>query len=379
MNRLPACLLGAALVSLGGCTIPAPPAPPPSLSSVVPSTTGPTPPAVETRSSRATATLSADDRFLDRVPDSLRVMTFNVNWDSIFPDDDPENDDLRLFSRAESFRRILGAVRPDIVCLQEINYLRRDSQLADFLERALGAPEGESWQVAHVGDDLIATRFGLLEEGYELETGSVLTTLDQAAALVDLPDEAYGSTDLYLICSHFKSGGSPEDILLRVRQADAIMAHVRDFETPGGHLDLPAGTPFLILGDFNAYETDPARHIQTLTEGDLYDEQRYGGDLDPDWDGTALEDARPSHNGQGVHFYTWRDDSGPFAPGALDRVIFSDSVLRLRNAFILNTRLLTDEVLAARGLLRDDVLLDPASGIYDHFPVVVDFSVGSER
>src|SRR3990172_7892527 len=133
MNRLPACLLGAALVSLGGAPPPAPPAPPPSLSSVVPSTTGPTPPAVETQSGRATATLSADDRFLDRVPDSLRVMTFNVNWDSIFPDDDPQNDDLRLFNRAESFRRILGAVQPDILCLQEINYLRRDSQLADFL------------------------------------------------------------------------------------------------------------------------------------------------------------------------------------------------------------------------------------------------------
>ena len=375
MNRLLAFLLGAALVSLGGCTIPAPPAPPPSLPSAVPSPTGPTPPAVKTQSGRATATLSADDRFLDKVPDSLRVMTFNVNWDSIFPDDDPQNHDLRAFNRVDSFRRILGAVRPDILCLQEINYLRKDSQLADFLEGQLGTSENESWQVAHVSDDLIATRFGLRERGYELETGSILTDLDQAAALIDLPEEAFGPNDLYVICSHFKSGGSPEDILLRVRQADAVMAHVRDFEAPGGHLDLPPGTPFVILGDFKAYDTDPARHIRTLTVGDIYDEQRYGVDLDPDWDGTALEEARPSHNGQGIHFYTWRDDRAPFAPAALDRVIFSDSVLRLRNAFVLNTRRLTDEVLAARELRRDDVLLDPTFGTYDHFPIVVDFSM----
>jgi hypothetical protein len=131
----------------------------------------------------------------------------------------------------------------------------------------------------------------------------------------------------------------------------------------------------VILGDFNAYDTDPARHIRTLTDGDIFDEHRYGVDLDPDWDGTALEDARPSHSGQGIDFYTWRDDGAPFPPAALDRVIFSDSVLRLRNAFVLNTRRLTDEVLAARGLRRDDVLLDPIFGSYDHFPIVVDFSV----
>jgi len=376
MKRLPVLVLEGALLSLAGCTPAAPPATPTSLSSAIPSATlvaslsaEPPPP------SRSTPTLSDEDGFLDKAPGLIRVMTFNVNWDSIFPDDDPQNHDLRAFSRVDSFRRILGAVQPDILCLQEINYLRRDSELADYLEGLLGASESESWRVAHVSDDLIATRFGLMERGYELETGSILTDLDQAAALVDLPDEAFGPTDLYLICSHFKSGGAPEDISLRLRQADAIMAHVRDFESAGGHLDLPPGTPFVILGDFNAYDTDPARHLQALTEGDIYDEQRYGVDLDPDWDETALEDARPSHNGQGVHFYTWRDDGAPFAPAALDRVIFSDSVMQMTIAFVLNTRLLTDEVLAAHGLQRDDVLLDPASGTHDHFPIVVDFSV----
>ena len=378
MKRRSAMLLGAALASLSGCsnaTLPLPSAPIPS---AAPSTTSSASPDAATPvPSRPAATLSPDDAFLDKVPGSIRLMTYNVNWDSIFPEDDPLNHELRAFDREDSFRRILRAVRPDIVCLQEINYFRKDRELADFVERLLGAPEGEVWQVAHVADDLIATRFELREEGYELATGSILTNLDQAAALVDLPDEPYGPTDLYLICSHFKSGGSPDDIRLRLRQADVIMAHVRDFETPGEHLDLPDETPFVILGDFNAYATEPARHLETLFEGDIYDEQRYGVDLNPDWDGTELQDARPSHNGLEIRYFTWRDDSGPFIPGALDRVIFSDSVMTLRNAFVLNTRLLTDEALAAHGLDRDDVLLDPASGNYDHFPVVVDFSMGS--
>jgi endonuclease/exonuclease/phosphatase family metal-dependent hydrolase len=176
-----------------------------------------------------------------------------------------------------------------------------------------------------------------------------------------------------MICSHFKSGGGFDDIALRQRQADVIMAQVRDFETPDGNLDLPSGTPFVILGDFNAYDTDPALHIQTLTGGDISNERSYGVDLEPDWDGSSLEDARPSHNGAGVAFYTWRDDAEPFNPGALDRVFFSDSVLQMQNAFVLNTMTLSDEVLDANGLMRQDVVLDPAHGNYDHLPVIVDF------
>ena len=300
-------------------------------------------------------------------------MSYNVNWDSIFPDDDPENHELRAFNRVDSFRRILRAIRPDVLCLQEINYLRSERSLGDFLMQAAAPSEGGAWQVVHVRDDVIAARFPLIEKGYELATGSMLSILDQAAALVDLPEAKLGPADLYVICSHFKSGDGLEDIQLRERQADAIMAHVRDFESPGGNLDLPPMTPFVILGDFNAYDTDSATHIRTLTMGDIRNERSYGLDLEPDWDGTPLADAMPSHNGQGIYSYTWRNDGEPFNPWALDRVIFTDSVLHLGNAFVLNTMLLTDEALAVHGLLRDDVLLDPDKGNYDHLPVIVDF------
>lgn len=318
---------------------------------------------------------SSGDSFLARDTSSIRVMTYNVNWDSVFPDEDPQNHDYRAFNRVDAFRRILRALRPDILCLQEINPTRSAQDLGDFLARAMGSFSGEEWQVATVRDDVIATHFGLQSKGYELASGGALPTLDQAAALVDLPDPEYGTVDLYLICSHFKSGGGMEDILLRRRQADVIMAQVRDFETPGGNLDLPPGTPFVILGDFNAYDTDPALHIRTLTSGDITYETSYGVDLQPDWDGTALQDAMPSHNGQGLEFYTWRNDSEPFTPWALDRVIYSDSVLQIENAFVLNTTILSEEALAAYGLMREDVLLVPRGGIYDHLPVVVDFRI----
>ncbi len=190
-----------------------------------------------------------------------------------------------------------------------------------------------------------------------------------------MPDTLFGAQDVYLICAHFKSGGGTADILLRQRQADVIMSHVGDMITSGGKIDLTLNTPFLIMGDLNVYDTDPAHHLTTLLTGDIENETRYGLDINPDWDGTSLGDVLPSRNGLGEEYYTWRDDSGPFPPGILDRILFSDSVLKIENSFVLDTTVLSDEVLAAAGLRADDVLLEPGSGVFDHLPLIVDFSI----
>ena len=367
------------IVALGACKAPAtsPPVPTPSevLSPTSTSTAVPElPPSPLT--SVPEAARSADYRFLQKPSvDTVRVMTYNVNWDSIFPDGDPMNHSLRDFNRVDAFVRVMRAIQPDVVCLQEINYLRGRQALGEFMAEAMGAADDEEWQVAIERDNVIATHFALNEKGYELATGSVRPDLLQAAALVDLPDGQFGDTDLYMICSHFKAAGTLGDILLRSRQADAIMNSVRDFTTPGGEIDLEPGTPYVLLGDFNVYDTDPHLHLRTLVRGDIDDESRFGTDLDPDWDGTALADLVPSHNGQGDEFYTWRNDGEPFNPGLLDRIIYSDSVLEAANAFVLNTMLLSDEALESLGLQMDDVLLDARSGYYDHLPLVVDFVI----
>jgi hypothetical protein len=135
----------------------------------------------------------------------------------------------------------------------------------------------------------------------------------------------------------------------------------------------------VLLGDFNIYDTDPALHRWTLVHGDIQNEGRYGPDLSPDWDGSSLADALPSHNGLGDQDYTWRNDAEPFRPGALDRIFFTDSALQVVNSFVLNTALMTDEALARYGLVWDDVVLDAQSGNYDHLPVVVDFALAAGR
>lgn len=329
-----------------------------------------------TLTSEPTATRDprVDAGFLEKNVDSLRVMTYNVNWDSIFPAGDPLNHDLRWYDRSESFARILSAIQPDVLCLQEINSRRDPEDLALFLDGILDTTGDQEWQAAMVADMVIATRFDLVTEGYAVNVSSQIAGLAQAAALVDFPDADF-ATDVYVVCAHFKSGGEIADIRTRQRQADALMRHLRDAVTPGELLDLPAQTPIVLLGDFNVYETDPARHLDTLISGDIDSEEIYGPDFAPDWDETSFADLLPSHNGAGADFYTWRDDSQPFAPGALDRILFSDSVLSVANAFVFNTRGLTADALSQYGLQANDVLLDIGDMNFDHLPLVVDFII----
>lgn len=306
---------------------------------------------------------------------SIRVLSYNINWDSIFPIGDPQNHDLRSFTKPNAFVRVVQAIQPDIVCLQEINPKRDPQQISDILNTAFEEGGDEKWQATITRDSVIATHFDLQVEGYEMAINSVIPNLPQAAALVNLPDELFGPLDIYVFCAHFKASGSIADILMRSRQADVIMSHLRDLTSPGDNLDLPAGTPVIILGDFNVYETDPAQHLTTLLTGDLRNEDRFGADFAPDWDETDLTDALPSHNGLGEDFYTWRDDQSVFELDTLDRIIYTDSVLQVENAFILNTMLLSKEGLALYGLHEDDVVLNPTTGYYDHFPLVADFVI----
>jgi endonuclease/exonuclease/phosphatase family metal-dependent hydrolase len=302
-------------------------------------------------------------------------MSFNVGWDSIFADDDPQNDPYRTDSKQAEFLRIVGAIRPDIVCLQEINPARDPQQIASILDSALPLDSGKKWQ-AHSGrDNVIAAPYDLLMKADRRDHDQALTGRGHAMALIDLPDGTY-KQDLYLICAHFKSAGGQENIEARQGQADGIVEWLADIRTAGDQIDLPSGTPILLAGDFNAYDTDPAYHLTTMVSGDIVDEDTYGPDSAPDWDGTDLADALPLHNGVGPETYTWRDDNQGFNPGELDRILFTDSVLSVEHSFVLNTASMTEADLEAAGLQAGDVLLDPQTGRYDHLPLVVDIAVG---
>lgn len=305
-------------------------------------------------------------------PEHVRVLCYNINWDSIFPDDDPNNHSFRSYNKVAEFRRVITAVNPDIVCLQEIGWDHDPQDVADILDEELPLGGSETWR-AHMGsDNVIAARWDMLMPATDTDP---TTNRGQAMALVDLPDDEY-LTDIYLMNAHFKASGGTTNINRRKQHAAAIIHWIGDIKSPGGAIDLPTDTPVVVLGDLNVYDTDPHEHLGTLVTGDidpLY-EGTYGPDLSPDWDDSDSTDVLPLHNGVGPDFYTWRDDGGGFNPGALDRVIYTDSMLSVGNTYVLNTSSMAVGELAAAGLELNDVLLSPP-GYFDHVPLIVDFIV----
>ena len=312
--------------------------------------------------------------FLEKAsPEHIRIMSFNVGWDSIFPADDPLNDMWRQDDTEAEFVRILRAIEPDILCLQEINPYRDPQQVGDILDAVLPLDNGEVWRTHSGQDNVIAARFDLTMQASEFVHRSRFMELGHAMALVDLPDAEY-EQDLYVICAHFQSQGGEANIQVRQDHADAISAWIGDARTPGGEIDVPDATGMVVLGDFNVYDTDPAHHLTTLLSGDIADEERYGHDIAPDWDETDLADALPRQNGVGEDRYTWRDDTSVHDPGILDRILYTDSVLTVESSFVLNTTIMAQEELETVGLQSGDVMLDPERGRYDHLPLVVDLS-----
>lgn len=307
--------------------------------------------------------------FVDKdAPSDIRLLNFNVNWDSIFPDNDPQNHPFREYNTRDAFIRIVTAVHPDIVCLQEINDARDPQQIAMLLDQIVPLAGGATWKAHNGSDNVIASRYNLSM----LRTDTSPTTnRSQAMALVDLPDAFY-ARDLYLMNAHFKASGGSSNIARRQQHADAIVNWIRDIRMPGGLINLPTNTPLMVLGDLNVYDTDPAHHLVTLISGDIVDESTYGADIAPDWDATTLADAMPLHNAIGPASYTWRDDTGGFNPGALDRVLYTDSAMSIGRHFVLNTTTMSTADLAATGLQANDVALDIDTGLFDHFPIVVD-------
>lgn len=311
----------------------------------------------------ATAILAAQPvpGFLARPADqAIRLLTWNVYRNSVFP---PKGElvDVAAATRPAQFARILRAVRPDVVCLQEVTE-SIDRSVA-LVTHILPLPEGQAWQAHAAVDTVIVSRYRLgARAGGQLEGDR---QRGHSIALIKAP-----TTDLLVICSHFQSSADLAAEAMRRRQAQVITDTIRDAQAGRGPIPLPARTPFIVLGDFNAIP-GATLFVDALVSGrPVYAATESAEGLD--WDRSSLTDAQPRHNASGSERYTWRNDLDRFQPGMLDRILYSDSVLASVNQFVLDTTAMSYDELVRAQLRAIDVMLDPQTGVHDHFPLVID-------
>lgn len=282
------------------------------------------------------------DYSLDKMSDqSIRVMSYNVLRDNLF-ESSVENE----------FRRIFQAIKPDIIGLEEV-YDHSGSQAAELIGTFVQPENSSQWYSGDVGND------NLIVSKYPVTNQTAIS--GNAAYLLDLGDDG----EMLVLVAHPPCCDNDSG---RQREIDMMMAFVRDSkEGTGNGFDLEENSPVVIMGDMNLVGLN--RQVETLITGDIDDENSYGSDFNPDWDGTTLEDAKPQ-NPELPTTFTWYSDGSSFSAGRLDYIVYSGSVLDLKNSFALHTSVLPADTLQKYNLQANDTYR--AS---DHLPIVADFSL----
>lgn len=267
-------------------------------------------------------------------------------------------------SRRPRYRRILEAVRPDVVALQEI-YDQTAAEAERAAENALGLPTDWSW--AKRGPDLVLGSRFPIEEAHavagfrQYESGAFL--LDTRAA--------WGRPFLVVVmhppcCNDPATETAPSRNVQRQRVVDGVAAFLRRVQRGAGPFDVPSGTPIAVVGDMNF--VGDSQQPRTLRTGAIVDTTTFGPSAAPDWDDSSLLDVNPRQTGAPLHT-TWVDPESSFLPGRLDYAFVSDSVVDVVHAFVLRTETLPKAQRSAAGLRADDT-----AEASDHLPVVIDLA-----
>ncbi len=267
-----------------------------------------------------------------------------------------------MADRQPSFRRIFGAVGPDVIAFQEV-YEQTAAQTEEVAEDELGL--ASEWEWAKHGRDLVlGSRYPILDThvipGYE--------DYRSGAFLLDAQD-ALGSRLVVVnmhppCCNYDSEEGEPSSNAQRQQVVDGVVAFLRDLKQGDGPFEVASETPIVVIGDMNF--VGAAQQPRTLRTGEIVNTDRFGPPAAPDWDGSPLLDTKPRQVASPMHT-TWIDAGSSFPPGRLDYAYVTDSVLEVVHEFVLYTPVLPEEVRTTHGLRANDTV-----NASDHLPLVID-------
>ncbi len=276
-------------------------------------------------------------------PSDIRLLVHNVLKSNIVKNPEP-------------FARYLRALRPDLICFQELEEWTVEQAVA-FVTGVLPPGEGQQWHGAQQADVVTLSRWAPAQQAVVDEN---------LICRFDVPTTGGGVRGLVLFNMHTPCCAFYE---ARQREHDRAIAAWRDILT-GSPEALIAGNPddaVILCGDFNM--VGYARELYAVRDGDIFDNERFGGDFAPGRAHGSLVSA-PLRHTHSPQTYTWRWDPSEFGPGKLDYVLFSDDALKLKRNFTLWTPEMPAEALAAAGLEPPD-----SPNASDHLVLVADFEV----
>lgn len=287
---------------------------------------------------------------LEKTGDEAQIRL--VTWNTL-------QNGLEDIDRAEYFDRVLGVLQPDIVTFNEC-WDMGAAQVASFMNAASPLPNFQSWNAVKLDQGNVTVSRWPILENWAFYPGHRLT-----ASLIDLPDGEFAK-DILVINAHFRCCEADFE---RQREADAFVEFILDAKTPGGLIDLPESTPFVLSGDLNL--VGDGQQLTTLLTGDVVNSSQFGPGGPMDWDGTDLLDVIGTQADQAMAF-TWENTFSSFVPSRIDLHIVSSNALDVEKTYVLNTEVMSNDRLEQYGLDANDT-----RWASDHLPKVTDLKLKS--
>lgn len=286
----------------------------------------------------------------------LRILCWNVS----------RND---IFDKPRTFGKILLALRPDVIVLDEVSDKGSLEQVRAIITDAF---LGEAWNVylgPGGGDQrtVIATRAPLEGAPAFSPVAWPEGAAEQLAAMRGGGDEALAKARAW-IGESIPAGGA----VVTIGTKSVLVAGV-DLHCCGGHETVEDLRRKIEVTGINAAAA------KTTAEKKV-DAKIISGDFNLVGDPDVLDIAAAGLDGgkdlvraralqlDGLTDATWANPQEPFVPGRLDHILYSSSSLQLLRAFVFDSSDLSGRWLAYNGLDAED-----SSSASDHMPVVADF------
>ena len=273
-----------------------------------------------------------------RHPEDLRILSWNVLRDGPFKTGLEEN-----------FGRVLSALRPDIICFQEL-YEASTLETLRFVDKWVPLPEAdEFWRARKQFDCITVSRYPI--ESTLAVDNNLITEIDTSAVL---------GRRSWILNAHTPCCDNADG---RLRETDNFMAALRKRKEQAlADGELPFA--IFLVGDMNTGGS--RREMLTMSEGEIDASFIKGPSFAPDWDGSGLADLAPLETHR-RRIGTWRSLNNRTNTSRLDYIFYSDSLVFPARSYVLNTRNVPASFLDAAGLGFADT--DAA----DHLPLIGDF------
>ncbi len=278
-----------------------------------------------------------------QVNNTIRVMSHNTL-----------NEGLELSELYPSYERIYSKVRPEVVIFNESDV--STSLVEDLMNQWV--PSENAWTaVKRNSRTVIASSFPIIDSEY--------VSYRITGVKIDLPDDEY-NTDLLVIGMHAPCCENDAD---RQVEADRFARYVLDLKSNQTEINVEEGTPIVAGGDLNL--VGYKQQLTTFLTGDIQYTSTFGDGGPLDWDNTslaqvvALESDRPL-------YHTWDGSNSSWPNSKLDYILYSDSQVKAKKSFVINTDGMSNERLNVYNFQYYDT--DVMS---DHYPIVADLELQS--